>query len=125
MFIAEFVLNKLIHGKKVKNSITYDQIHPLVQYVEIVSGVVQCHFLCPVKSKKIVAITGLSKLTRKVTPQTKGFAKGLIKYFSRNTYEYEMQEPEFQKENAIIHAFEKISERFVWSDEHKHFIYKF
>ena len=116
---------KLIHGNKLKNTITYDQIHPLVQYVEIVSDVVQCHFHCPVKSKKIVAITRFSKFTEKVSPQTKGLIKGLITYFRMNMAEQELQEPEFQKENAIVHAFEKISERFIWSDEHKHFVYRF
>ena len=108
-----------------KNAITYDQIHPLVQYVEIVSDVVQCHFHCPVKSKKIVAITQLSKFSDKVTPQTKGLINGFVKYLGRNKAVEELQEPEFQKENAVVHAFEKISERFIWSDEHKHFVYRF
>ena len=108
-----------------KNAITYDQIHPLVQYVEIVSDVVQCHFHCPVKSKKIVAITQFSKFTEKVAPQTKGLISKAVRSFGLNIEVQEQEEPEFQKENAIVHAFEKISERFIWSDEHKHFVYRF
>ncbi len=117
-----------------KKEVTYDQIHPLVQYVEIASDTVQCHFHCPVKSKKIVAITRLSKFTDTPSYADGDTAIGRIKaqavtHFKKYFGSYE--EPEVieniqvHKESAIVHAFGKISERFVWSEPHKHFIYRF
>lgn len=117
-----------------KRTISYDQIHPLVQSVEIASDMIQCHFLCPVKAKKIVAITRMSKFSKEEKPPQEGFmsrfkcatAFRLKRLFTQ--YEEEPQEiisMEEQKENAIVHAFGKISERFIWSDEHKHFVYRF
>ncbi len=117
-----------------KETVTYDQIHPLVQYVEIASDVVQCHFHCPVKSKKIVAITRLTRFGDRAqhvpVPGTIGRIKASAlnqykKYFGRYEEPTEVEDPEVDKENAIVHAFGKISERFVWSETHKHFIYKF
>ena len=115
------------------SNITYEQIHPLVQYVEIVSDVVQCHFHCPVKSKKIVAITRFSKFTREEAPEIKSISgrikysvlQNYNKYFGTYSAPLEIEEHPFQKENAIVHAFEKISERFIWSIEHNHFVYRF
>lgn len=116
-----------------RNEITYEQIHPLVQYVEIASDMVQCHFHCPVKSKKIVAITRLSMFSKK--PEHKvnsaiGRFKcsalfGFKKYFGQYEEPEEIENMEEHKESAIVHAFGKISERFIWSDEHKHFVYRF
>ncbi|MDF1880278.1 hypothetical protein JHD50_02990 [Sulfurimonas sp. MAG313] len=116
-----------------RNTITYEQISPLVQYVEVASDMVQCHFHCPVKSKKIVAITRFSKFTEKTMPATSSLAqkvKGsalfkLKSYFGTYAPAEIIDEPKFHKENAIVHAFGKISERFIYSDEHKHFIYRF
>ena len=116
-----------------KREITYDQISPLVQYVEVASDMVQCHFHCPVKSKKIVAITRFSKFSEKTVPQVTNVASrmkcsalfNLRKYFGTYEVNDKAAEPEFQKENAIVHAFGKISERFIYSDEHKHFVYRF
>ena len=116
-----------------RNKVTYEQIRPLVQYVEIASDMVQCHFHCPVKSKKIVAITRFSKFTEKVSPKATDFGSRLKctalfrlkKYFGTYTAPEIPLSNEFQKENAIVHAFGKISERFIYSDEHKHFVYRF
>lgn len=116
-----------------RKKVTYEQIKPLVQYVEIASDMVQCHFHCPIKSKKIVAITRFSKFSDKVVPHPTHFASrfkctalfSLKKYFGTYKAPEVLQSNEFQKENAIVHAFGKISERFIWSDEHKHFVYRF
>jgi len=116
-----------------RTPITYDQISPLVQYVEVASDMVQCHFHCPVKSKKIVAITRMSKFTKDVVPKTSGIVNSfkcsaifrLKKYFVRNVEPSPVKEEAFQKEKAVLHAFGKISERFIYSDEHKHFVYRF
>ncbi|PHR58827.1 MAG: hypothetical protein COA44_01380 [Arcobacter sp.] len=116
-----------------RQKITYEQIKPLVQYVEIASDMVQCHFHCPVKSKKIVAITRFSKFTDNVSPKAIHFGSrfkcsallNLKKYFGTYEAPATPQENEFLKENAIVHAFGKISERFIYSDEHKHFVYRF
>jgi len=116
-----------------KNKITYEQISPLVQYVEVASDMVQCHFHCPVKSKKIVAITRFSQFSTQTTTQANNLASrircsalfNLKKYFGTDEREETQIEPEFQKESAIVHAFGKISERFIYSDEHKHFVYRF
>ena len=116
-----------------KREVTYDQISPLVQYVEVVSDMVQCHFHCPIKSKKIVAITRFSKFSEKAVPNGSNIAGrirssslfNLKKYFGTYETAQALAEPEFQKENAVVHAFEKISERFIYSDEHKHFVYRF
>jgi len=116
-----------------KREVTYDQISPLVQYVEVASDMVQCHFHCPVKSKKIVAITCFSKFSDKAVPKPSSAANkircsalfSLKKYFGTYESTQHLSEPEFEKENAIVHAFEKISERFIYSDEHKHFVYRF
>ncbi len=108
-----------------RNLITYAQISPLVKHVEIASDMVHCHFYCPVKSKKIVAITRFSKFTKKVENRPTGIMNSFKKYFTK----YEVPDGEEgsaeDKENAIVHAFSKISERFVWSESHKHFVYKF
>ena len=117
-----------------RNRVSYEQIHPLVQYVEIASDMVQCHFHCPVKSKKIVAITRLSKFSefeeREPINSLARLKSSSLFRFKRYFTRYEVREEESvdyeqQKENAILHAFGKISERFVWSDEHKHFVYRF
>ena len=116
-----------------RHEITYDQIKPLVQYVEIASDMVQCHFHCPIKSKKIVAITRFSKFADKVAPKATHIGSrikctalfSLKKYFGTYSAPEPLASNEFQKENAIVHAFGKISERFIWSDEHKHFVYRF
>ena len=115
------------------NKVTYDQIHPLVEYVEIESEVVHCHFLCPVKSKKIVAITALLMPTPErplnesgVVERLRSSARdGFKKYFGRYEEPERTENIEVDTEKAIIDAFGKISERFIWSDEHKHFVYKF
>ncbi|HIC45094.1 MAG TPA: hypothetical protein EYO73_12685 [Sulfurimonas sp.] len=116
-----------------KEKITYEQIKPLVQYVEITSDIVQCHFHCPIKSKKIVAITRFSKFSEPISPRRSHFTFSLKsttlfklkKYFSSYLKPVVPQTHELQKENAIVYAFEKISDRFIYSDEHKHFVYKF
>jgi len=115
------------------NVVTYDQIHPLVEYAEIKSEVVHCHFHCPVKSKKIVAITALSLpgaehsldesgVMQRIRSSTR---KGFKKYFARSKEAKTVENIEVDREKAIVDAFEKVSERFIWSDEHKHFVYKF
>jgi hypothetical protein len=117
-----------------RKTVRYEEIHPLVQSVEIASDMVQCHFLCPVKAKKIVAITRLSKFTQETRPSVEGplgrvkcaIAYQLKRFLGQYDPEPELVESiEEQRENAIIHAFGKISERFIWSDEHKHFVYRF
>jgi len=116
-----------------RKEVTYDQIHPLVQYVEVVSDIVQCHFHCPVKSKKIVAITRLSMLINESKPEKRNPIKclklsalfNLKKYFCLYEEPEDMKNIEIHKENAVVHAFGKISDRFIWSEEHKHFVYRF
>lgn len=116
-----------------KREITYDQIHPLVQYVEVASDMVQCHFHCPVKSKKIVAITRFSKFGERTPSNSSSMISrmrctawfGFKKYFGSYEAPSIPDNTEVQKENAIVHAFGKISERFIYSDEHKHFVYRF
>lgn len=115
-----------------KNMITYEQISPLVKHVEIVSDMVHCHFYCSVKLKKIVAITCMSKLKEQEKPEsyrTQNYMKyvnllNFKKHFIEDKPENVVNE-ELEKENAILHAFQKISERFMWSETHNHFIYKF
>ncbi len=108
-----------------RNLITYAQISPLVKHVEIASDMVHCHFYCPVKSKKIVAITRFSKFTKKVENRPTGIMNSFKKYFTKYEVPVEEEGSTADKENAIVHAFGKISERFIWSEPHKHFIYKF
>jgi len=108
-----------------RNLITYAQIRPLVKHVEIASDMIHCHFHCPVKSKKIVAITRLSKFTGNKNDKPTGMMHSLRKYFVKEEVSLEVEDTTEEKENAIVHAFGKISERFVWSESHKHFIYRF
>ncbi len=115
------------------NKYTYDEIRSLLQSVEIVSDMVQCHFHCPIKSKKIVAITCLSKHPYKRAVKDKGIIKDmrcsllfeLKKYFFDYEKPIEVEDIEAYKQRAVIHAFAKISDRFIWSDHHKHYIYRY
>jgi len=108
-----------------RNLITYAQISPLVKHVEIASDMIHCHFHCPVKSKKIVAITRFSKFTENEEDKSSGMMGVIKNYFTKEDMPAEIKNSKVEEENAIVHAFGKISERFVWSEPHKHFIYRF
>lgn len=108
-----------------RNLITYAQISPLVKHIEIESDMIHCHFHCPVKAKKIVAITRLSKFTERHSEKTTSLINSFRKFFVKEEVAIKVEDTKTDKENAIVHAFGKISERFVWSEPHKHFIYRF
>jgi len=108
-----------------RNLITYEQISPLVKHVEIASDMVHCHFHCPVKSKKIVAITRFSKFIEEKEDDSFNMMNSIRNYFVKEKKVEEIKDTKAEEENAIVHAFGKISERFVWSEPHKHFIYRF
>jgi len=108
-----------------RNLITYEQISPLVKHVEIASDMVHCHFHCPVKSKKIVAITRFSKFIEEKEDDSFNMMNSIRNYFVKEEKVEEIKDTKAEEENAIVHAFGKISERFVWSEPHKHFIYRF
>jgi len=108
-----------------RNLITYAQISPLVKHVEIASDMIHCHFHCPVKSKKIVAITRFSKFTDNKEEKPTSMMNTLRNYFVKEESSLKVEDTVKEKENAIVHAFGKISERFVWSEPHNHFIYRF
>jgi len=108
-----------------RNLITYEQISPLVKHVEIAADMIHCHFHCPVKSKKIVAITRLSKHFAKKEETQENLISSIKHYFNKSEELIEHKDPKMEKESAVIHAFGKISERFVWSEPHNHFIYRF
>ena len=108
-----------------RNLITYEQISPLVKHVEIAADMVHCHFHCPVKSKKIVAITRLSNHLPEEKENERNFISSLKQYFNKSEEMTEVKDVNKERESAIVHAFGKISERFIWSESHKHFIYRF
>ncbi len=108
-----------------RNLITYEQISPLVKHVEIASDMVHCHFHCPVKSKKIVAITRLSKFIEEKEDDSFNMMNSIRNYFVKEEKVEEIKDTKAEEENASVHAFGKSAERFLWSEPHKHFIYRF
>ena len=108
-----------------RSLITYEQISPLVKHVEIAADMVHCHFHCPVKSKKIVAITRLSSHSPKKVEEDKSLMNSFKQYFNKPEEINEIKDSNIERESAIVHAFGKISERFIWSESHNHFIYRF
>lgn len=101
---------------------SHQDIVPLINFVKIDSLYVVCHFQCKITKKKIVSVVPFEPYEGKIEITWKDMLFHPFKSYDRYYHTPITIYGRDFHETILLKAFDKVSDKFQWSQEYKQYI---